>query len=303
MTEIKKTELIYFQELKLEIKLEAEVKLNIRKELKDWSIADIQTFQIDLEEKCRSTVSEKWVYTHFKNESEKLPRIDVLNLLSQYCGYANWDEFRHQKKHQEKQEKVNNKSLWLVLVILGFLFVSILIWFSLQPNKLVIVVQDAYTQKPVALTDLKYSFGENKLTQNKSNPKLGILEFKILVNDTLRIDGPYFKSFSKYISKAKTKDTLHIKLYPDDYAMMLNYFSRTEQTDWQKRRDQLHEAIHEEAVIFQSHPQYEGIEILNKEEFIERLLLPINSLKNLEIQDIVYKDEKIFNLRFVQQER
>ena len=62
------------------------------------------------------------------------------------------------------------------------------------------------------------------------------------------------------------------------------------------------EAIHPEAKIFQSHPQYEGIELLNREEFIERLILPLNSLRNLEIQDVVYKDDKIYRLRFIQKE-
>jgi hypothetical protein len=83
---------------------------------------------------------------------------------------------------------------------------------------------------------------------------------------------------------------------------MLNYFSRSDADDWQKRRAQLQEAIHPEAKIFQSHPQYEGIELLNREEFIDRLILPLNSLQNLEIQDMVYKDDKIYRLRFIQKE-
>jgi len=303
LTEIKKTELIYFQELKIEIKKEAESKLNIRKELKDWSGADIQTFQIDLEEKCKSTVSEKWVYLHFKNESEKLPRIDVLNLLSKYCGFAHWDDFRHQKTSHEKQEKVSKVPILLGASIIAFAMISALIWFTSKPNKRVVILKDAYTQNPVSLADLRYRFGKNEPNMKEVNAAQGILEFNITGSDTLKIDGPYYKSFSKYMINNKHEDTLIIKLYPDDYAMMLNYFSRTEQTDWQKRRDQLHKAIHEEAIIFQSHPKYDGIEILNKEEFIERLLLPINSLKNLEIQDIVYKENQIYNLRFVQKDK
>jgi hypothetical protein len=107
----------------------------------------------------------------------------------------------------------------------------------------------------------------------------------------------------EYINAEDAPDTLRIKLFPDDYALMLNYFSRSEEQNWDKRKRQLEEAIHNDAVIFQSHPQHEGIEMLNKGEFIDRLILPVNSLKNLEIQDIVYKDGQILNLRFVQKDK
>ena len=30
-------------------------------------------------------ISEKWFYTHIKSNSGKLPRIDMLNILSEYC--------------------------------------------------------------------------------------------------------------------------------------------------------------------------------------------------------------------------
>jgi hypothetical protein len=112
------------------------------------------------------------------------------------------------------------------------------------------------------------------------------------------IDGAYYKR--KEVFVGGDEDTVRVTLFPDDYALMLNYFSRSTTEDWQKRHDQLLEAIHPEAKIFQSHPRYEGIELLNRDEFISRLILPVNSLKNLEIQDIVYKDDKIYRLRFVQ---
>ncbi len=117
--------------------------------------------------------------------------------------------------------------------------------------------------------------------------------------DTMLVDGAYYKP-KKVSLKEAVGDTLVIELLPDDYALMLNYFSRSASDNWSRREAQLMEAIHPEAKIFQSHPKYEGIEMLNREEFIQRLILPVNSLKNLEIQDIVYKDEKIYRLRFVQ---
>jgi hypothetical protein len=293
----KKQELIYFQELKTEVRNEVESKLNIRKEFKDWSGADIQTFQIDLEEKCKSSVSEKWVYLHFKNDSEKLPRIDVLNLLSQYCGFKNWDDFKQQRPTTNQTKKENKTLRTPVLLLLAIALLPTLYFLIPKNETMVFVFEDAYTRKPVPQNELTLKFGQNRM---KSKGSLSIGDLKS--SDTLTVNGAYYKTTSVYVDAELGKDTMVIKLFPDDYALMLNYFSRSEHNDWDKRKRQLEEAIHEDAIIFQSHPKYDGIEMLNKEEFIERLLLPINSLKNLEIQDIVYKEEQIYNLRFVQKD-
>lgn len=291
----KKQALIYFEQLKYMLKKEVESSLNIRKEFKEWSGSDIQTFQIDLEEKCKSTVSEKWVYLHFKNKSEKLPRVDVLNLLSQYCGFKNWDDFKAQVEHTPTAKKKQNKrNLYFILIaLISTSFVIYALW--PQKQNLVVVFSDAYTQKHIPKVNLRISFGKNI---ERTNPSFTVFEF--VESDTLKVNGAYYKNMETWVQKENTKDTLVVQLLPDDYAMMLNYFSRTEHLNWEKRKRQLEEAIHNDAVIFQSHPEHDGIEILNKDEFIDRLILPVNSLKNLEIQDIVYKDNQIINLRFVQ---
>lgn len=61
--------------------------------ISDWKGQEITSFQDDLFNKTKSTVSEKWFYTYFKSDFKKLPRIDMLNLLAQYCGYKNWAHF------------------------------------------------------------------------------------------------------------------------------------------------------------------------------------------------------------------
>lgn len=63
------------------------------RDISDWKGQDIVTFQEDVFNKTKSTVSEKWFYTYFKSEFKKLPRIDMLNLLAQYAGYSGWAEF------------------------------------------------------------------------------------------------------------------------------------------------------------------------------------------------------------------
>ncbi|WP_417608180.1 hypothetical protein [Owenweeksia hongkongensis] len=297
MESTKKQELIYFEQLKYTLQKEVETSLNIRKEFKEWSGSDIQTFQVDLEEKCKSTVSEKWVYLHFKNKSDKLPRVDVLNLLSQYCGFKNWDDFKHQNEVAPKAEKnTSRQAFYLIVLVVGLACIGL---YGLLPRKqtMVVVFTDAYTLEPILQTNLRIAFG-----RDKGRMKHGLTVFEFRESDTLKVNGAYYKELETFVRKEEAKDTLLLKLYPDDYAMMLNYFSRTEHKNWEKRQRQLQKAIHNNAVIFQSHPKHDGIEILNKEEFIDRLILPVNSLKNLEIQDIVYEDDQIINLRFVQKD-
>ena len=303
MDSTKKQELIYFEQLKHTLRKEVESSLHIRKEFKEWSGSDIQTFQIDLEEKCKSTVSEKWVYLHFKNPSEKLPRVDVLNLLSQYCGFKNWDDFKRQKEDvpAKAEEKKRSKRFGLIGVLAGM--ISLAVIFLMPAKRTTVYFIDAYTQKPIALSELNYSLDVNKHSDISVDPDNGFVLLKLQKDDTLKVDGPYYKPVHFYLNQEEIPESITIKVFPDDYAMMLNYFSRSEEQNWDKRKQQLEGAIHNDAVIFQSHPQHDGIEMLNKGEFIDRLILPVNSLRNLEIQDIVYKDGQILNLRFVQKDK
>ena len=64
--------------------------------ISEWKGQWIVDFQEDLTAKAQGRVSEKWFYTYFRTtEVSKLPRIDMLNLLSRYAGYENWAELRH----------------------------------------------------------------------------------------------------------------------------------------------------------------------------------------------------------------
>lgn len=74
--------------------------------ISDWKGQDIVTFQEDVFNKTKSTVSEKWFYTYFKSDFKKLPRIDMLNLLAQYAGYSNWAELVLKYEGEEEEEEV-----------------------------------------------------------------------------------------------------------------------------------------------------------------------------------------------------
>lgn len=75
-----------------------------------WKGIDIVYFQEDLLKIAKGNLSEKSFYTYFKTSPvTKLPRIDILNLLSNYVGYPSWYDFK--KNHSvatEILEKSNN---------------------------------------------------------------------------------------------------------------------------------------------------------------------------------------------------
>lgn len=93
MTDI---EFLYFQSLK---KVVQEKYLESHSpsfdDISKWKGIDIIYFQEDLRQKAKGNISEKTFYTYFKNNAqEKIPRIDMLNILSVYVGFGSWSEFK-----------------------------------------------------------------------------------------------------------------------------------------------------------------------------------------------------------------
>jgi hypothetical protein len=80
-------------------------------EMNGWKGQEITHFQDDLRSKTGSTVSEKWFYTYVKNNPEKLPRIDILNLLAQYIGENNWHAFAKAEKNRIIDFNNSNKKV------------------------------------------------------------------------------------------------------------------------------------------------------------------------------------------------
>jgi hypothetical protein len=84
---------------------------------------------------------------------------------------------------------------------------------------------------------------------------------------------------------------------------MIRFFAGSNVGDWQKRRNQLNRMISDSAMIYQvSSRETIGVELYNKWEFIDKLSLPSRSLKDIEIIDTRYEDEKISLIRFRQKE-
>ena len=126
------TELEKFQELKQKVLLKyQEHHPFFQGTWKTFSSQDIQNLIGLIEEKCKQTISEKWIYTHLKPETNnKIPRKDMLNILSEFVGFSGWDEFTFEEKSvqanqssQSEKSKISKKWLFLLFIPLALVVV------------------------------------------------------------------------------------------------------------------------------------------------------------------------------------
>ena len=95
-TQLSDLDLLHFEQLKNEVQaVYLQDQTPSSNEISKWKGIDIIYFQEDLRKKAKGNISEKSFYTYFKNSPvTKLPRIDMLNILSVYAGYISWYEFK-----------------------------------------------------------------------------------------------------------------------------------------------------------------------------------------------------------------
>lgn len=89
-------EILHFEQLKNEIQEQyLHDHTPSQDDISKWKGIDIIYFQEDLRKKAKGNISEKTFYTYFKTSPvAKLPRIDMLNILSIYAGYTSWYDFK-----------------------------------------------------------------------------------------------------------------------------------------------------------------------------------------------------------------
>lgn len=91
-------DLLHFEQLKKDVQAQYLKEYTPSyDDISKWKGIDIIYFQEDLRKKAKGNISEKSFYTYFKNSPvTKLPRIDMLTILSIYAGYTSWFEFKKQ---------------------------------------------------------------------------------------------------------------------------------------------------------------------------------------------------------------
>lgn len=264
----------------------------------NWKGDDIVSFQEDLFEKTKGRVSEKWFYTYFKNRSEKLPRIDMLNLLSEYSGFENWNDFKNTHRQAVQPKKRTKRNfLWYALVIipLGLIIYSLI---DFDHTYEFCMVDEDYGE-PISETRLNIKIlidGQSPVYLKTDST--GCFQYKSK-EKTIRfvVQSPYHKT-DTITRNIETSSDATVRLATDDYALILRYYSSGNVAEIQKRRKELGLLIADNARIYQVYPRQTGIEMYTKEEFINKLTIPTSSLKNIRILDKQYEDGRIVKLKF-----
>ena len=263
--------------------------------IESWKGDDIILFQEDLFNKVKARVSEKWFYTYFKNSPQKLPRIDMLNLLSEYAGFKNWADFK--MNHKFKKE-TNNKIGLKVFVSVSIIVIFYIVIFS--KNSFHFCFIDDIKNQPITKIPL-----DIKLLQEKESPLFfktdsnGCFTYKTKANRIKFVVTSPFHQTDTINRHIDSNDNQTVKLTTDDYALMLHYFTNSNIKDWTKHKTQLHDLISDNAKIYRLFDESIGIELFTKAEFIRTLTLPTNSLKRIIILDRTLENDQIVSLKFI----
>lgn len=296
----------YFQLLKKEISKEVRRTFpGNAEEIEKWKGVEITNFQEDLGNKVNGRISEKWFYTHIKSQKDSLPRVDILDLLSEYVGYKSWADYKSSVTDNEhKSNKFEIKKP--LFYVLGLILIITIVWSmitALSSKSHEFCFINAYSQKPAIENDIEVWVLRNDESPYsiKVNPQ-GC--FTITSSDQevkFVVKSPYYKTDTIVRKLDKNILSENVPLEVDDYALMIHIFSNAKLEDWEARRAQLNSMIAADARIYQIFESGNiGMEMYNKEEFINKLTVPLNSLRNIEVVESIYRGDKIKTLRFRQ---
>jgi hypothetical protein len=269
---------------------------------------------IDLIEKeCHERVSEKWVYTHLKPDTnQKLPRRDMLDIFCKWTRAGSWEEFVFSNANSSQYSVVSSqvaavdisakkRKMAVPMAIAALVIITgMLLAFGVFKSaaKVNICLKDKYTQKAIEADKVSLFLldgsKKTKLTNKDNCFMLTLKTDKALV----AIESAYYKADTLSIDSGS--ESLEFDLQPDDYAMMVRAYMNGNVADWKKRREQLSDIISDDAVIQEVMFDDIGVEFLNKQEYIDKVTTPGIVVKNMEVVEIKYDGGKIISLKFMQ---
>lgn len=299
------TEKKYFEILKQKIAEQLLIGFpSVDQDISKWKGQDIIYFQEELQQKVNGRISEKWFYTHLKSTAEKLPRIDMLNMLSEYVGYTDWNDLKLKNGAAIPRTKLPFSTRLLIIlspiIIVTVAFFGVLLF--RPPATCEFCFVDSNSREKIDSIPIEIILlheGESpQYMQCDSNGCFYIESDESLVKFIVK--SSYYKTdtITRVLNKSLTSEQIRLKT--NDYAMIIHYFSTANVADWKKRRAQLDKMIASDAQIFQVFDDNLGMEMYNKHEFINKLTMPLKSLKNIEIIETVYTGSEISTLRFRQ---
>lgn len=290
-------ELEHFHELKKQI-LENYQKSypQFQGNWKNFSSKDIRQLIDLIEIQLKEKVSEKWIYTHLKPESnEKLPRKDMLDIFSKFSGFVDWDEFVFKNKNETKtkneiRKEVNSSKFfsknWFWLLLIPVIF-AIIYWFPEKKSESKTVeIKNEFTKEPIPTEEIKVY----KVQEDKKIP-LEIENSKIDVEETdqkIRIESPYFETKEVEISTSANE----ILLKPEDYAMVLKHFIHSDLKDWENRKEKLDKILSNDLEVIILLKENLGAEYLNKDEFSGKLIVPTSETRKMKILNLETNEQK-----------
>ena len=304
---IRMSELEKFQELKQKVLLKYQEQYSFfQGNWKTFSSKDILNLIGIIEIQCKQTISEKWIYTHLKPEiNSKIPRKDMLNILSQLVGYSGWDEFTFEDIRESKKIKESKKWLWFIVLILILATVIAIIYFYKTR-----ILETKSIQLNNEFTNKKVKSDEIKVVQiNDSVSKsLEVKDGKVQVSNEkskskLVIKSPFYKTKIILLNSNETiLEPDKIDLKPNDYAMMLKAFMSSDIKDWKTRKIQLNKILSDDLEVMLMLKDNLGAEYFNKIEFSQKLIIPTASLKKMKIIEIKNDlNDKINFIRITQE--
>ena len=363
-TNLTDLDLLHFEQLKNEIQTKYLMNHTPSNEnIAHWKGIDIIYFQEDLRKIAKGNISEKSFYTYFKSSPvTKLPRIDILNLLSQYAGYQSWFDFK--KQHLFANEILENDSdeegleskleqeLHLAPAedkpapttnpigpILEDTDGASPVEIRNSPNtakkpvpsynipKYLILMAGATLTFLLGLfifrdqlftKEYYYNFIDSD-RNSKINAELQVQILKenespilytakanepfVYKNPTTKtltmvVSSPYYRTDTIRRNLETAPESEIIELKPNDYAIMLYYYSNSLQ-DIKRKRETLNYLISNDALIYQVYDnETYGIETLDKQRYITLVTTPTTSLKNLEVIDTKMENGKIVLIKF-----
>lgn len=278
----------------------------IKDDISEWKGQEIADFQEELHIRTKGHLSEKWFYSHIKNGNLHLPRIDVLNLLSRFAGYSNWDDFRFRNSTSlpppVRYKKANRLFFFVPLASLLILLVLLGVYRIFNYREYSFCFIDADSREPITGMKLEVTLlNDHEYPASYLCDSTGCFTMrtdqnmiKMVVNSPYYLTDTIERVLKKFDLKAR------VELHANNYALMIRYFSGNHVDEWNRRKEQLDKIIADDALIYSEvwSGRSKGLELLSKQEFIDKLTMPSESLSQLEIMNTKLRDGKIIMLYF-----
>ena len=120
----------------------------------------------------------------------------------------------------------------------------------------------------------------------------------------MEVSTPLYEKVEIFRNLEDAPEVEHIALKPDDYALMLYYYSTKDKDNSslehiKNRQQKLNHLISDNALIYQIFDnEIYGVETLSKQKYIGLVTTPTQSLRNLKVLDTKIENGKIIAIKF-----